>query len=484
MAKSKYLTAPTNTDKMPAGIPYIVGNEAAERFSYYGMKTILVIFLTQYLRDVSGNLDVMDEATAKAWYHNFLASAYFFPVMGALISDLWLGKYRTIILLSIVYCLGHLVLALFETREGVMWGLALIAIGAGGIKPCVTAHVGDQFGKSNSHLINKVFGWFYWSINFGAFISTILTPILLVKYGSHWAFGVPGILMFLATIVFWMGRHKFVHIPADPKGFKAELSGSSGLKPIFKLVVLYIFISMFWAVYEQNGSEWVLQAKHMDLRLMGMVVHPAQIQAINPILVLIYIPLFSYVIYPAMAKFFPMTPARKVAVGLLLVLPVLAVVVHVENLIQDHEKSQKTAIVELAVVDEGAASETGDDLSRFDGRPSILWHILAYTILTAAEVMIYQTGLEYAYTQAPKALKSFMMSFYLLSVSLGNFFTAGVNKWNDLGDGLTRMNRVEYNMFFFWVVLGTASLFIIVSLFGVFKEKNILQDESTGESDS
>ena len=76
-----------------------------------------------------------------------------------------------------------------------------------------------------------------------------------------------------------------------------------------------------------------------------------------------------------------------------------------------------------------------------------------------------------------------MMSFYLLSISLGNFFTAGVNKWNDLGDGITRMNRVEYNMFFFWVVLGTASLFIIVSLFGVFKEKNILQDESTGESE-
>ena len=85
-------------------------------------------------------------------------------------------------------------------------GLALIALGAGGIKPCVSAHVGDQFGKQNKHLITKVFGWFYFSINFGSTVSMPLTPWLLEHYGPGWAFGVPGILMAIATFVFWLGR--------------------------------------------------------------------------------------------------------------------------------------------------------------------------------------------------------------------------------------------------------------------------------------
>ena len=125
-----------------------------------------------------------------------------------------LGKYRTILWLSIVYCAGHLVLAMDETRNGLFWGLALIAVGSGGIKPCVSAHVGDQFSKSNAQLLERVFGWFYFSINLGAFTSTLLTPFLLESYGPTYAFGVPGVLMAIATLLFWMGRNKFVHIPA------------------------------------------------------------------------------------------------------------------------------------------------------------------------------------------------------------------------------------------------------------------------------
>jgi POT family proton-dependent oligopeptide transporter len=226
---------------MPAGLPYIIGNEAAERFSFYGMRTILVTFMTKYLVDSSGTLDLMDEDQAKGYYHLFMMAAYFFPILGAIAADLWLGKYRTIVSLSIVYCLGHLALALDDTRLGLFLGLTLVAIGTGGIKPCVSAHLGDQFGKSNASLQSAAFGWFYLSINFGSFISTALTPWLLERFpgwlrdnfyasvspppafleriGPHVAFGVPGILMFIATIVFWLGRHKFVHIPA--RGWEA-----------------------------------------------------------------------------------------------------------------------------------------------------------------------------------------------------------------------------------------------------------------------
>ena len=115
-------------------------------------------------------------------------------------------------MVSIVYCAGHLVLAMDETRNGLFWGLALIAVGSGGIKPCVSAHVGDQFSKSNAQLLERVFGWFYFSINLGAFTSTLLTPFLLESYGPTYAFGVPGV-MAIATLLFWMGRNKFAIYP-------------------------------------------------------------------------------------------------------------------------------------------------------------------------------------------------------------------------------------------------------------------------------
>ncbi|CAK9050460.1 Peptide transporter family 1 (Oligopeptide transporter 1) (Protein YIN), partial [Durusdinium trenchii] len=115
MSKSRYLTTPPETDRMPPGIPYIVGNEAAERFSFYGMKAILTVFMTSYLVNRQGELAPLSDEDAKFWVHTFVVGAYFFPLFGALISDWLWGKYTTILWLSIVYCLGHLALALDST---------------------------------------------------------------------------------------------------------------------------------------------------------------------------------------------------------------------------------------------------------------------------------------------------------------------------------------------------------------------------------
>ena len=100
-------------------------------------------------------------------------------------------------------------------------GLILISVGAGGIKPCVVTHLGDQFGQGNKHFLSRVFGWLYLSINIGSFVSIYLCPILLdnPNFGPHYAFGLPGVLMLIATVVFWMGRKKFVHIPPGGLGF-------------------------------------------------------------------------------------------------------------------------------------------------------------------------------------------------------------------------------------------------------------------------
>src|SRR5688572_12126534 len=209
MAQAQYRTTPLDTQGMPPGIAYIVGNEAAERFSFYGMKAILAIFMTDYLMGSDGKLATMSDREATSWMHFFVAGAYAFPLIGGIIADAFWGKYATIMRLSLFYCLGHLALALDDTRLGLAIGLSLIAVGAGGIKSCVSAHVGDQFGERNQVLLTRVFSWFYFAINFGAVSSMMLTPALLRSYGPDVAFGVPGVLMAVAAFTFWSGRQRF-----------------------------------------------------------------------------------------------------------------------------------------------------------------------------------------------------------------------------------------------------------------------------------
>ncbi len=445
MSHPHYATAPFATSKLPPGIPYIVGNEAAERFSYYGMRTILVIFMTKYLMNADGKLDPMTDAEATAAFHFFSSALYAFPLLGAILADGFLGKYRTILWLSILYCFGHLALALDETRLGLTIGLTLIAIGSGGIKPCVAAHVGDQFGQSNAHLLPRVFGWFYFAINFGAFISTLLTPLLLEHYGPSLAFGVPGALMLTATWVFWLGRNKFVHIPAGGTGFLKETFSIEGLGSLGRLWIIYLFVAMFWALYDQTASRWVLQATQMDLRWMGVEWLPSQIQAVNPILILLYIPLFSYVIYPAINRVWTLTPLRKIGLGFFLTVPSFLV----------------PAWIEMRI----AAGL----------QPSIAWQLLAYVLITAAEVLVSITCLEFSYTQAPRKMKSLIMACFYASVAVGNLFTAGVNSFIQKPDGTVSFAGPQYYLFFSGLMFITAVLFIFVAV--RYKEKTYIQEQ-------
>jgi POT family proton-dependent oligopeptide transporter len=440
-----YRTAPWTIAKAPPGIPFIIGNEAAERFSFYGMRAILVVFMTQYLVSASGELDLMSDEQAKGWFHLFVSAVYFLPLFGALISDGLLGKYRTIIALSIVYCLGHLVLAIDQTRLGLAIGLALIALGSGGIKPCVSAHLGDQFGRRNKYLLARFFGWFYFSINLGAFVSILATPWLLQVYGPSVAFGVPGVLMLIATLIFWSGRNRFVHIPAGGRAFVKEALSGEGLKALGRLSIIYVFVAMFWALFDQTASAWVLQAQHMDRILFGMEVLPAQIQAANPLLVMLLIPVFSYGVYPFVERFYPLIELRKIAIGLFLTVAAFII----------------PSLVQVSI-DQG-------------GAPHIAWQLLAYVVLTSAEVMVSITCLEFSYTQAPKTMKSFVMAFFLLSVAAGNLFTSGVNFFIQNDDGSSKLAGADYYWFFTGFMLITAFLFTLVVRF--YKGRTYIHEE-------
>lgn len=451
-----------NLNKYPPQIKYIVWNEACERYSYYGMRSILVIFLVQYL-GLQKNIATSD-------YHIFAAACYLFPLLGAYLSDRFFGKYKTILWLSIVYCIGHGFLAVFEhDKTGFYWGLFLIAFGSGGIKPCVSAHVGDQFKPGQQALLKKVFDLFYWMINFGSTFSTLITPWTLTEYGPGIAFGIPGILMAIATFIFWLGKKHFVHIP--PTGpnphstSKVLLSGlknrSQGgffegakkdhpekavddVKAALNVGKIFIAITIFWALFDQHGSSWVLQAKEMDLSFGYFGIDqllPSQIPALNPIMVMVLIPTFTFGVYPAIEKVFgyEMTPLRRMGWGMFVAAASFVFV----------------AIYQY-ILDGGT-------------QISVLWQVIPFLVITMAEVMISITGLEFAYTQAPRSMKSTIMSMWLLTVFFGNMITAYIAKVNVFEGG---------NFFMFFAILMGVFAIVFALIARGYEVKDYMEDGS------
>jgi POT family proton-dependent oligopeptide transporter len=380
-------------DKMPRGIPFIVANEFAERFCYYGINAILTVYMTQFLR--------MGDADATTWHSLFKSGAYLFPLVGAIVSDVFWGKFRTIMAFSLVYAAGCSTLALVPGRAGLLVGLFLIAFGTGGIKPCVSANVGDQFTSKNKHLIERAFSYFYLSINAGSSISIYFCPKLLKGPGPVLAFGLPAAMMFVATLVFWMGRKRYTVVPPAGKAWLRDVLSREGLATTGRVAIIYLFVAFFWALWDQsNGQTWTLQAESslMDKELaFGFRLLPAQVQVVNGLLILGMVPIFSFGIYPLMGKFFRVTPLRKMGIGFFVIASSFLIVSRIESRIQ-------AGIV-----------------------VSVWWQILAYVVLTASEVLVSITALEFSYTQAPLRMKSFIASVFLLSVSLGNAMTAVVN---------------------------------------------------------
>ncbi|KAM4698142.1 solute carrier family 15 member 2 isoform 2-T2 [Rhinophrynus dorsalis] len=323
----------------PLSIMFIVVNEFCERFSYYGMKAVLTLYFLNYLH--------WSENLSTTVYHAFSGLCYFTPLIGAPIADAWLGKFNTIFYLSVLYVIGHVVKSVgaIPTIGGAelhvvlsMIGLVAIAFGTGGIKPCVAAFGGDQFEEEHAKERSKFFSIFYLSINAGSLISTFVTPVLrgdVQCFGGDCyalAFGVPAALMFVALIVFVSGSGMYRKIPPQGNilasvfkciGFalknrwqhrskqhpkrqhwldwaeeKYPKKLITEVKMVTKVLFLYIPLPMFWALFDQQGSRWTLQATRMNSNFGGFVLQPDQIQILNPLLILILIPVFDLGIYP------------------------------------------------------------------------------------------------------------------------------------------------------------------------------------------
>lgn len=426
--------APASNNRWPAQVKYIVGNEACERFSYYGMRSILAGYITGAV--LQGGLGQTADKSTEI-IHMFVSANYFMPLLGAWLSDKLIGRYHTILWVSLFYCVGHGVLACSDFFPGVdakMWclfmGLALIAFGSGGIKPCVSAFMGDQFKSDQGHLLQKAYGAFYWSINVGSFFSFLVIPWIKNHHGYSWAFGVPGIFMAIATFVFWLGTKHYHRVPPsretrsagffkvfwyaltgpkEPgKGFwhaarsrfsEREVDAARSVLPILGIFAL---VPPFWSLFDQTNSTWVLQGEKMiPFNLFGLQIGAEQMQSANPALVMLLVPLLTLLIYPRLGKL--VTPLRRMSYGMFLA---------------------ATSYVIVAALQQRL--EAGAQLS-------VAWQILPYLVLTTAEVLVSTTGLEFAFREAAAEMKSLIMSFWLLTVTAGNLLVAFLTK--GLADG-------------------------------------------------
>ncbi len=504
--------------RMPRQIPFIIGNEGCERFSFYGMRNILTPFLAITLLAYLPEAD--REGAAKDVFHTFVIGVYFFPLLGGWLSDRFFGKYNTVLWFSLVYCAGHGCLALFDDqRTGFYTGLLLIALGSGGIKPLVSSFVGDQFDRHNKHLAKVVYDAFYWIINFGSFFATLLTPMLLRVYGPSVAFGVPGVLMLIATVVFWAGRKRYVMVPPAPPDphsftrvvhtalvtkvpdqgrpglalaglglllaaasflllllptvdfvicfclglvFLLGLAGAGtwiqldrarsvhppeaieGVRAVLRVLVAFALVTPFWSLFDQKASTWVLQANHM---VKPDWFAPAQMQALNPALVMILIPFNNLVLYPMLRRRgYEPSALRRMTTGIV--------------------------FSGLAWVVVGFMQLTMDG-----GAPlSIVWQILPYVLLTMGEVWVSATGLEFAYSQAPPSMKGVIMSFWFLAVTVGNLWVLIANATVRSDAVIARIAETGFSVTAFLMFFFAAFAFLAAIAFGLYARRYKMVD--------
>ncbi len=363
----------------------------------------------------------------------FNAAVYFLPLLGGWLADKYVGRYRTILGLSLFYCLGHGALALFEGREwGVYVGLALIALGAGGIKPCVSAFVADQFPTLDECALAKVYGIFYWSVNLGAAFAFALIPLVADHFGYRWAFGIPGIFMAIAAVMFWLGSPGYVKLPPEIR-LDTDISPirrAADRKTLLGIILVLSPIAIFWALFYQLNTSWVQQGVGMEpFNLLGYMVDAQRIQSASSVLVLILIPVMGLWGYPLLERIgLPVSLVGKITMGLL----VTATAFCISGMIQH-------------------SLDSGSKLS-------IVWQLVPYLPLEIGEVMVSVTGLELAYAHAPSRMKSTVMSIWLCTVAAGNFLVALLT-WFD--GRYLHLSAVQRFYFYAVLMLVGAALFAL-----------------------
>jgi POT family proton-dependent oligopeptide transporter len=457
-------------DTHPPAFWFFFWGEFAERSSYYGMRAILLLYLMEILRFPAG--------VANPIYFWFKMGCYFLPLVGGYLADRFFGKYWTIVGFSVPYIMGHFILG-WPNRIALAIALVLLACGSGVIKPNISTLMGmtyDQKRPGKAALRTAAFLWFYFAINVGALISQIALPAIRAHYawdaeghvlvddqgnptaeaqrGYAIAFQVPAWLMVGSFLTFALGK-RFYGVEEPGRREISPEERREQWNTLMRLFGIFALMIFFWMAYEHNDTLWVLFARDYVNRHVfwqSRPVPPDQIQSLNPAFVLILIPLFNVLFRWLDPQVHIFTPMRKILAGFALTAAASGIV------------SAAAFLSERAIGADTIRTATSLTVAPAD-QVSIVWMVVAYIVLTVAEVLLYGTMLELAYAAAPPNMKSFVTACFLVTNTLGNLLNSFISPLygGSLTDPPDERGRILPGQFF-----GLTALVVVVATIGFY----------------
>lgn len=410
----------------PKGLYLLFATEMWERFSYYGMRALLVLYLTTSL--LNGGLG-FTESDASLLYGIFTGMVYFTPMIGGWLADNYIGQRRSITIGAIIMMLGQLCLFYESSLFFLYLGLTFLVIGNGFFKPNISVLVGNLY-EQNDIRRDSAYTIFYMGINVGALIAPLLTGWIATVYGYRYGFLVAGIGMFLGLLVYqFLGKRFLGDLCMLPQ--KAQLKEDGGEKTLTEaekdrikvIFVFALFSVFFFAGFEQAGSSMTLYTdKYIDRTVAGFEIPTAWFQSVNPLFIVLIAPLLTSVWNMLAARKQEPDIPTKMAMGMILL-----------------------GVGFLFLM--GAVWQRGGDVADEGVKANILFMILAYLFHTLGELCLSPIGLSMVSKLSPVRLASIMMGVWLLS----SFFA------NSIGGYLAS----------FFSKLGAGSIFTFIAIFSI-----------------
>ena len=377
----------------PRGLSTLFFTEMWERFSYYGMRGFLILYMTKALG--------FTDPHAGAVYGNYVGSVWLAAIFGGVIADRWLGHYRSVLLGGIVIALGHFTLAL-HALPFFYAGLSLIVLGTGLLKPNVSTLVGSLYEQGDERR-DAGFSIFYMGINLGALLGPLVAGKLAEAVDWHLGFACAGVGMTLGLVQYVLGRRRLEPAIERLAARPAPAAVSPGLAPgvshggftaadwkrMTAVVVFFAFASLFWGAYEQAGSTLALFAdRYVHLELLGVTLYASWFVSVQAAFVILLSPAFAW-LWVKLGPRQPSSPA-KFALALLFV-----------------------GLAFVLLMPAGAIAQGGV-------RISPLWLVAVYFIEELGELCLSPVGLSVVTKLAPKQVVGLMMGVFFLSNALGN----------------------------------------------------------------
>jgi POT family proton-dependent oligopeptide transporter len=403
----------------PKGLYLLFLTEMWERFSYYGMRGILILYLTKtYLE---GGLNISAQ-NASLIYGFFTGFVYFTPLIGGWIADKWLGQRHAITIGGITMMLGQLALFAVNTHAGLFTGLGLLIIGNGFFKPNISTLVGGLYEEGDERR-DSAFSIFYMGINLGAFMAPLVVGFLtdnvfsgtaineagevVISYGYRYGFLAAAVGMFLGQIFFNSLAQKYLgNIGKRPGSLQASALNAGApvdtKKPLTKeerqritvIFVLFVFAIFFWAGFEQAGSSLSLYTdKYVDRVVFGYEIPTAWFQSVNPLFIVLLAPLFGMFWVSKTGK--KLTTPIKMGLGMVIL-----------------------GVGFFFML--GAVAERGGDTEDISIKASLIWLVLTYLVHTLGELCLSPVGLSVVTKLSPPKLASVLMGVWLLSSFVAN----------------------------------------------------------------